>query len=323
MFRAPPVAFGSSSIGLPAFGYNVENVRLVDILSRAAGAAPCLSRHAAALVDYRPGPTATVHLQDGGTLASPLVIAADGARSTLRERAGIAVREDTYPQTALTAVLHHARPHQDVSTEFHTRAGPFTLVPLRDEGPVHRSSLVWVMAPADAESRLALPRSVFADAVETQARGLLGTVSLGSAVGRFPLRRMVAERLVGTRLALAGEAAHVLPPIGAQGLNLSLRDAVTLVDIVVEVHRRGGDVGAPAVLARYERARRADIALRGGSVHALNMALLSPALPVDALRGAGLRLLGAVRPMREAVMRAGLRPQTDVPTLMRTPLPVA
>ena len=319
LFRGPPVSFAAAAIGLEAFGYNVENGPLVAALAAAAEATPGLVRVDRWVEGYAATGTGAVAALAGDTaIGCRLVVAADGARSGLREAAGIAVREHRYPQAALTTVLRHARPHEDVSTEFHTRQGPFTLVPLRpDPAGSPMSSLVWVMSPAEADRRQALSPADLAAAIETQGHGLLGAVTLAGPVGRFPIRRVIAERLVGRRLALVGEAAHALPPIGAQGLNLSLRDAASLVDIVADARARGADVGTAPVLERYARDRAGDIALRGTGVHALNMALLSPALPVDAVRGLGLRLLAAARPLREAVMRQGLRPSRNLPRLMQ------
>lgn len=325
LFRGPPVAFAASSIGLDAFGYNVENGLLAAALAATADATPALVRVDRLVEGYTTaGDRAVATLAGGETIACRLLVAADGAGSILRAAAGIPVREHRYPQVALTTMLSHARPHGDVSTEFHTRQGPFTLVPLRpapDGGPM--SSLVWVMSPGEADRRQPLSPSSFAAEIEAQSRGLLGRVTLAGPLGRFPIRRVIAERLVGPRLALVGEAAHALPPIGAQGLNLSLRDAASLVDIVADARARGTDWGAAATLQGYARGRAGDIALRGAGVHALNMALLSPALPVDAVRGLGLRLLSAVRPLREAVMREGLRPSQNLPRLMQMPRPGA
>lgn len=325
LFRGPPVAFAAASIGLEAFGYNVENGPLVAALAAAADETPGLVRVDCLVTGYTvAGDEAVVALVGGETIACRLLVAADGAGSVLRAAAGIAVREHRYPQVALTTILSHARPHGDVSTEFHTRQGPFTLVPLcpgPDGGPM--SSLVWVMSPAEADRRQALPSSSLAAAIEAQSRGLLGRVRLAGPLGRFPIRRVIAERLVGRRLALVGEAAHALPPIGAQGLNLSLRDAASLVDLVADARARSADCGATATLEGYARGRAGDIALRGAGVHALNMALLSSALPVDAVRGLGLRLLATVRPLRDAVMRQGLRPSQNLPRLMQAPRPGA
>lgn len=325
LFRGPPVSFAASSIGLEAFGYNIENGLLVEALATAADDTPGLVRVDDLANGYATtGHEAVVTLTGGETISCRLVVAADGAGSVLRTAAGIAVREHRYPQVALTTILSHTRAHEDRSTEFHTRQGPFTLVPLRSNpegGPM--SSLVWVMSPTEADRRQALSPASLAAAVDAQSRGLLGRVTLAGPLGRFPIRRVLADRLVGPRLALVGEAAHALPPIGAQGLNLSLRDAASLVDLVVDARARGTDVGATTTLASYARARAGDIALRGTGVHALNMALLSPALPVDAVRGLGLRLLAAAKPLRDAVMREGLRPSQNLPRLMQGPRPAA
>ncbi len=319
LFRQPPIDFQAREIGLPAFGHNVENADLVAALAAEADLVPHLTRGDALLTSFAAGRDhVLVRTVDGGSLEASLLVAADGARSTARAAAGIATREDDYPQVALTALLHHEVPHGDTSTEFHTREGPCTLVPLpgTDAAP-NRSSLVWVMAPAEADRRLALEREMLDAEVERQSRSLLGRVQVAGTVGRFPIRRLVATRLTAPRLVLAGEAAHALPPIGAQGLNLSLRDAAALADVIGDAHRAGVDVGSPRVLDRYARARSGDIALRAAGVDALNRALLSPVLPIDALRGIGMAALSRVRPMRRALMRQGLMPRHDVPSLMR------
>ena len=319
LFRGPPVDFIASEIGLDAFGHNVENADLVNALEAAAERTPGLHR-LPALIERQQieGQGMRVRLADGGAVTAPLLVAADGVRSPARHAAGIAARQSRYPQDALTAVLVHERPHRAVSTEFHTREGPFTLVPLPGsaEGP-HRSSLVWVMTPARAECRLAMAPEILAREIARRARTLLGDLRVSGAVGHFPLGRMVAERLVAERLVLAGEAAHALPPIGAQGLNLSLRDAATLVEHLAAARRRGLDIGSAGVLAGYEAARRGDVALRALGVDMLNRSLLTHVLPVDAARGLGLAALAAFGPLRRALMREGLFPQRRVPALMR------
>ena len=318
LFRAPPVTFGAEEIGLAAFGHNVENADLVDALSAAADAAPGLTRHDGLLSRYRVlDGRVEAELADGSCVGAGLLVAADGARSPTREAAGIGVRLHSYPQVALTAVLEHDRPHRETSTEFHTRQGPFTLVPLPDGASgSHRSSLVWVMTPAEAARRSAIGMERLAAEIEAQSQRLLGGVRVAGPLGRFPLEHRVAERLVGPRLALVGEAAHALPPIGAQGLNLSFRDAATLVDVVGEARRASVDVGSSRVLDRYERARTGDIALRAAGVDALNRNLLSDVLPGAVLRGLGMAAFNAVPFARRAVMRQGLMPRHGVPSLM-------
>lgn len=319
LFRVPPVDFVASEIGIEAFGHNVENADLVEVLASQARTTAGLHRADALLAQH--------HLTDGGLIGTmddgravraKLLIAADGAASPARVAAHIPIRETIYPQTALTTVLDHDRPHRNISTEFHKRGGPFTLVPLPpNERAANRSSLVWVMRPEVAAKRIALDPASLATAIADESRYLLGAVRVPGRVGAFPLRRIVAQRLVGPRLALAGEAAHALPPIGAQGLNLSFRDAATLVDCLGRALARGEDPGSPSVLDGYERARAGDIALRATGVDTLNNALISDLLPVDLVRGAGLVALSALPALRRAVMRQGLRPQHAIPSLMR------
>ena len=319
LFASPPVAFRADEIGLAAFGYNVENAALLEALESIARMTPGLSRIEGHLVRSRvEAGLRIVETGSGAHHSARLLVAADGADSPARDDAGIGTDEHAYPQVALTMLLTHAASHHDASTEFHTREGPFTLVPLppAPEAP-HRSSLVWVMAPGQAERRSRLTPELMAGEVEVQSRRMLGTVRVEGRVGRFPIRRMLAKRLVGERIALVGEAAHALPPIGAQGLNLSLRDAASFVDILRRGPGRGQDPGSATTLGAYERSRSGDVALRATGVDALNRSLLSHLPPVDALRGTGLALLAAFPPARRALMRQGLMPRHAVPSLMR------
>ncbi len=217
-------------IGLDAFGWNIESARLVEALRARARAVPELTlvEHDAAgrtLAEDR----ALLALDGGGSVAARLVVAADGGGSPLREAAGLTARRWTYPQKALTTILAHTSDHREVSTEFHTREGPFTLVPLPGG---RRSSLVWVSAEARAEALSALDDDALARAIERQAQSMLGPMRIDGPRGLVPMRGLSVPHPVGPRLALVGEAAHVFPPIGAQGLNLGLRDAAALRDAV-------------------------------------------------------------------------------------------
>ena len=209
----------------------------------------------------------------------------------------------------MTALTAHRLPHRDFSTEFHTRGGPFTLVPLpASETAPHRSSLVWVMSEKEARRRETLDDEALSREIEGQARSILGAMRVEGERGVFPMARHIVPKIAAARLALVGDAAHVLPPIGAQGLNLGLRDVEAIVDIARTARDAGRDIGGPDVLREYERARRPDILMRTGVVDGLNRALLTRFAPVDFARGAGLALLGAIGPLRRFVMREGIAP---------------
>ena len=313
LFRGPPLDFDAREIGRDCFGYNIQNHLLVAALAEAAAGTPNLTLLAGRLKNFILGPDhVSAAGPDGVAVMGSVLVATDGRRSSARKAAGIAAREVAYRQEALTTTLHHDRPHRNVSTEFHTRQGPFTLVPLpaTAEAP-HRSSLVWGMTPEEAERRADISPERLARDIERQSRMLLGRIRVVGPVGRFPIGSLKADRLVGPRLALAGEAAHAMAPIGAQGLNLSLRDAAALVDVLSDARRGGEDLGSASVLDRYARSRNGDIAARSFGVDWLNRALLDDRLPTDFLRGAGLLAMSGIGPLRRFAMRQGLMPGAD------------
>lgn len=314
LLRAPEVLFAAHEIGLDAFGHNIENRHLVAALETALESAPSVTRIDDAALGVDLGPArATVRLGGGRALSAELIIGADGRRSMCRQAAGVATTAFSYPQTAVTLNLRHTRAHHGISTEFHTRAGPFTLVPL----PGERSSLVWVVTPAEAERLAALPDSDLSAEVERGAHSILGRMEVEPGRGVFRLGVETARRFAANRVALIGEAAHVFPPIGAQGLNLGLRDAAIISELAVETIRQGGDAGAHEALMRYDRLRRADVTTRTLAVDILNRSLLSEFLPSQLMRGLGLYMLNRIAPLRRAVMREGVRPALSEPKLMR------
>jgi 2-octaprenyl-6-methoxyphenol hydroxylase len=300
LIRAPEVLFEAEEIGLDAFGYNIPNRDLADALEAAVGET-AIRRFADVASGLRAGVgEVTVTTGTGAAVAARLAIAADGRRSVLREAAGIAVRNWRYPQAALVLNFRHGLPHEDTSTEFHGEAGPLAVVPLPGGT---RSSLVWVERPGEVARLAALDDAALAEAIEARSQSLLGAVTLDGPRQVFPLSGMTAARFAAGRVALVGEAAHVFPPIGAQGLNLGLRDVAGLA---VLLEPRHADPGSPERLALYHRRRQADILSRTAAVDALNRSLLSGFLPVQGLRGLALLALDRVRPLRRAVMRQGL-----------------
>ncbi len=312
LFRAPEVFFDAAEIGLGAFGYNIENRYLLAGLEARAAALKLPRITAPALAIKPDADGVTIEYADGQARVR-LAVGADGARSLARPAAEITTRRRTYPQTALTLNLVHARPHDDTSTEFHTEGGPFTLVPL----PGRRSSLVCVLNGSNAANLFDQPDAALSAEIERRAHSLLGAMRVDGGRGVFPLAIETAEACARGRIALVGEAAHVVPPIGAQGLNLGLRDGATLAEIVADARRENLDIGAPDVLARYDGQRRADVTSRTIAVDLLNRSLLSDFFPVHGARGLSLYLVERIGPLRRALMREGVMPVASQPRLMR------
>ncbi len=314
LWRAPEVKFDAHEIDLVAFGYNIENPVLIDALEQRAGTLANLRLIDDEVVAVEPGnDETTVELKSGERLGAPLIVGADGRNSMCREAAGIELSNRPYKQVALTVCLKHTRPHHDTSTEFHTASGPFTLVPL----PGNRSSLVWVLRPADADAIAELSDEDLALEIEAMAHSILGKMTVEPGRALFPLSVQTARRFGARRITLVGEAAHVVPPIGAQGLNLGLRDAVTIAELVADSRDEGRDIGGADVLTAYERARRGDVMSRGTVIDIANRTLLSDFLPLQGLRGIGLYALDKIGPLRRAVMREGIAPRFGRPRLMR------
>jgi 2-octaprenyl-6-methoxyphenol hydroxylase len=312
LVRAREACFAASEIGLDAFGHNIENRFLVAALEARARELPALVhiRDEAVAVEIADAGV-TVRCRGGTAPSARLAIGAEGRQSLCRSAAGIDIRGRTYAQTALTFNLGHSRPHDDTSTEFHSATGPFTLVPL----PQRRSSLVFVVDPAEVSNISTLSDTQMAAEIERRSHSVLGKVQIEGGRGVFPLSTATATRLGSGRVALIGEAAHVIAPIGAQGLNLGLRDAATISELVVAGHREGKDVGE--LTERYDRMRSADTTSRMLAVDLLNRSLLSDFLPLQGARAAALFLMERVGPLRRALMREGVMPWASQPRLMR------
>jgi 2-octaprenyl-6-methoxyphenol hydroxylase len=305
LIRAPEVRFSSEEIGLDQFGYNIDNRTLVAALEARAAELPGLTRvdDEATMVVPEDSVVAIVTRQDK-TLGARLVIGSDGRQSLCRDAADIEVRRRDLHQAALTFNISHSRPHKNISTEFHTPQGPCVFVPL----PGDRCSVVWVTSPSEADRLMALDDQKLSEAIEKQSHSILGRTSVEPGRHKFPLAIERPAQIAKSRIALVGESAHVVPPIGAQGLNMGLRDAADLAGIVQEALGLGEDPGSPQVLHRYAAARRSDVASRTFMIDLANRSLLSDLLPVQTARAAGLHLIGAIGPLRRLAMREGLAP---------------
>ena len=302
LLRAPTAQFRALDVGLYAFGYNIPNNALTLTLDAAVAAEPNITKieQSVETLDYSAERVA-ITLAGGSTISTDFVVGADGRKSTTRDAAGIGTRTWSYPQSALVLNFSHTLPHSNVSTEFHTETGPFTQVPL----PGLRSSLVWVVKPEEAQRLIELPSDQLSRRVEDRMQSILGKVAVEGTPQIWPLSSLMADRFGKGRLALIGEAAHAFPPIGAQGLNLSLRDVIALTELLAATGDRpiAADAGD-----QFNRRRRSDVMSRTFGVDILNRSLLSDFLPVQMLRAAGLHILGGAPPLRNLLMREGIEP---------------
>ena len=285
---------GPTAPGEP-FAHMVPNRTSAAALIAGAGAVDILAPGAVAA--FTAGPAlAEITLEDGRRLEAGLVVAADGGRSTLRELAGIRTFSHDYRQAGLVTTIAHARPHNDVAYEHFRPAGPFASLPLRG----NRSSLVWAEAPDTARALLAMTPEALAERIEAAMGSVLGGIEVAEAVQSFPLSLVLAHRFVAPRLALVGDAGHVIHPLAGQGLNLGLRDVAVLAEVLVEALRLGEDIGRLDVLERYEGRRRGDTALMALATDGLNRLFSNDIAPVRAVRDFGLSVVDRLDPLKSA-----------------------
>ena len=296
-------------------GWMVENRLLRGALLTAGRAATGIALHApasaASIVRGQDG--AAVTLADGTVLTAPLIVAADGRRSPLREAAGIRSSRWTYPNTAIVTMIGHARPHRGVAAELFYPSGPFAVLPMRDD---HRSAIVWTVDAADAPGLLKLgPRGLAAEIA--RATGFyLGTVEVIAPASSYPLSFHHAETYVADRLALIGDAAHGIHPIAGQGLNMGLRDIAALTQVLVEATRLGLDLGAPAVLERYDRWRRVDNMAVAAATDTLNRLFAVRGRAAATIRRLGLAAVERTPALKRRFMAEARGETGDRPRLL-------
>ncbi len=246
---------------------------------------------------------ARVRLSDGSRVSARLVLAADGRHSPMREAAGIGVKTTRFGQKALAFAVTYPEPHLNVSTEIHRSGGPFTLVPLPDLDGQPCSAVVWMERGPEAVRLQTLPVPEFEARMTDRSAGLFGPLRLVTRRTVWPIISQLADRLTGQRIALLAEAAHVMPPIGAQGLNMSLADLRCLRDLALAASETLGDA---AMLDSYHKDRIGDMRTRVAGISLLNRASQAGARPLQDLRAAGIGALYALPPVRTMLMRMGL-----------------
>lgn len=302
LIRAPQTDFRASEIDLDAFGYNLKNSDTLKALNEIIETYDNI-RVIEGVTKSVETKDSKEHLivQNGNKtfrIIANFVVGADGRNSTVRNSKNIEVREWQYPQSALVLDFEHERSTQFTSTEFHTEYGPFTIVPQSH----NKAGLVWMEKPERVEELLLLSKEAMETALETKMQSFLGKITLKSTPQSFPLKGLVANSFGSDNWAIIGEAAHVFPPIGAQGFNLGVRDIESLANVLgrfTNQENRG---------QKYNNDRKHDINTRTYGVDLLNRSLLSGFLPVQMLRGIGLQILGSVKPLRKYAMKMGISP---------------
>ena len=301
LITTPEIVFDARELDLDAFGWNIPLAALIAALhDRASELGVALITDRATRVTA--GSDHVEIATTDGVCRAPIAIAAEGRTSLLREAAHIPVRSWSYDQTAIALSFAHSGPHGGVSTEYHRAGGPFTTVPL----PGNRSSLVWMDRPGAIARIMALSDRDIAAEIQLATHGSLGRVGEIGPRRSFPMAGLIARSFARNRIMLVGETAHVVPPIGAQGLNMSLRDGAAAASLIAAARADSNDPGAHDVLAAYDRQRRADVLPRQSIIDTMNRSLLLGMLPLDAGRAMGLVTMRSFAPLRRFAMRHGL-----------------
>ena len=295
------------------FAHMVENRRLIDALV-ARAEAEGIDLRATAVSTYNSRPDGvTVTLADGNVIEASLLVAADGARSKLRERAGIATHGWDYDQSGIVVTVGHERDHHGRAEEHFLPAGPFAILPLTGK----RSSLVWTESRNEAARITALDEDEFHAELEKRFGLHLGEIKALDRPRAFPLGYFVARSFIAERLALVGDAAHVIHPIAGQGLNMGLKDVAALAEVVVDAARLGMDLGQADVLDRYQRWRRFDTMAMGLATNSLNFLFSNESTLLRTVRDIGLGLVDRAPPLKSLFIRQAAGLSGEVPRLLK------
>lgn len=302
--------FDAFDIGLDYFSMNIPNDKLRAYLFEQCDAHENITMHCPVMLeDYKieNGARVIATLDNGATISANLIVGADGRGSLVRKIAEIKAHRTQYDQSAITCVINHSRSHNNTSTEFHREGGPFALVPMMG----NQSSVVWVEKTPRADELMKLPKDAFENTLQAATNNILGGITLETAPQSWPLCAIKADRLTAPRTAIIAEAAHVMSPITAQGLNLSLRDVATLAETIFDTAKIGGDIGAQSTLRQYEKRRSIDIGTRFFGVDRMNRIVGTHRAPIKDIRRIGLKMVDRFSPLKMLAMQHGLAPSLD------------
>ena len=309
LLAAPNLEFESRELNLEAFGWNIPMGLLLPALRKRAEDLGVVFIEATAIGARTSSDAIHIILSNASEISASLCLAADGANSAMRKAVSIATDTWSYDQTAIATSFTHSMGHDNVSTEYHKSAGPFTTVPL----PENRSSLVWMGRPARAEALMAMSEGQLAAEIQIETHGELGLISNLGPRKSFPMKGLTARQFAKDRVILIGETAHVVPPIGALGLNMSLRDAALAADLILA----SKDAGSDGLMAEYNAMRRAEVLPRQQLIDLMNKSLLLGFLPLEGARALSLAALHYFGPLKHLVMQQGLQPRHNLPFAMR------
>jgi 2-octaprenyl-6-methoxyphenol hydroxylase len=300
------------------FAHMIENGPLLAALAAKAKDEGVALRPAAVTDLEFASDRTDVRLANGEALAARLLVAADGAHSAIRERAGIASHGWSYGQSAIVTTVAHERDHHGRAEEHFLPAGPFAILPLtRDVAVGHRSSIVWTEQAQEAGRLVALPDAEFHAELERRFGLHLGDIRAAASPRAYPVGLLIARTFVGERVALVGDAAHVIHPIAGQGLNMGLKDVAALAEVIVDAARLGLDPGSAAVLDRYQRWRRFDTVAMGIATDGLNRLFSNHSEALRMLRDVGLGLVDRLPGLKQLFIREAAGLVGEVPKLLR------
>jgi len=313
LMRAPNCYFCASELGQTAFAQNIPNQILNTTLIKEIQDHPNISwvdTKAVTLIEPQDDHV-KIQTQEGNAYKSHLTIGADGANSPSRKASGINTKQWSYDQSAIACSFTHELPHNATSVEFHRSSGPLTLIPLKE----HHASLVWSLSPQKAQQIAALDETAFATKLYDTTQAIWGKITSVEKRVCFPIKGLKVEKFTANRIALVGEAAHVIPPIGAQGLNLGLRDSACLVHALSDQNTLNQDL--TPFEDHYNQSRLFDVHNRTTAIDLLNKSLLLSFLPLKIMRTAGLNLLNTNKVLRNQLMQQGLGSTKNLPPLMQ------